>query len=180
MHTCLECAQHTNLERVLVRYVYRGLSKNLLWKLKSNGTQAAAYLIANHAKRLLSTDKELLIIPVPTATVRVRQRGYDQARLIAAQLARQTGLHWATCLVRQGQAHQVGADRAQRLQQLRQAFRIVRPYLVQDTHILLVDDVITTGASFEAAAHVLSEAGAASVSALAFARPALQIKKPTL
>ena len=113
---------------------------------------------------------DLLLAPIPTATSRRRQRGYDQSVLLARHIARLTRLPYADCLVRLGQAHQVGSTRAQRLMQLQQAFRVRRSLLVKGRHIVLIDDVITTGASIEAAAAVLYEAGARSVWALAFAQ----------
>lgn len=154
--------------------VYKGMAKKLIWQLKSSGTQQAAVPMAEAMARLLGT-QDVLIVPIPTATSRRRQRGYDQSVLLARYLARRAPAPYANCLVRHGQAHQVGSTRSERLLQLQQAFRVCRPSLVAGRHIVLVDDVITTGASIEAAAAVLYQAGAQSVRAVAFAQA---IKKP--
>ena len=62
------------------------------------------------------------------------------------------------------------ASRQQRLSQLEEAFRVIRPERINGAHVLLVDDVITTGATLEAAATILKRAGAKQVSALVFAQ----------
>ncbi len=121
------------------------------------------------ASRLLLPENALLV-HIPTATSRVRQRGYDQAELIARQAAKRMGLPHKGALMHLGQKQQHGASRAQRLAQLRDAFRIIRPDLIEDRHIVLVDDVITTGATLDAAAQALKAAGAKRVSALIFAQ----------
>lgn len=149
---------------------YQGMAKDLVWKLKSSGAQSAAKIMAAQMSRLLGPRKPGLIVPVPTATSRVRGRGYDQAKLLARELARQAGLPYADCLARHGQAHQVGASRAQRLQQIAGNFRVTKRYLVRGAHLILVDDVATTGATLETAAVALVAVGAATVEAITFAQ----------
>jgi ComF family protein len=119
--------------------------------------------------KVLDTD-ECLLVPVPTATDHVRQRSYDQAKLLARALSRLSGLRYADCLRRLGQTHQVGASRRQRLIQLRTLFYIKKPRQVRGAKILLIDDVVTTGATLEAAADVLTMAGAKEVGAITFAQ----------
>jgi predicted amidophosphoribosyltransferase len=77
-------------------------------------------------------------------------------------------------LARQGQAHQVGASREQRKQQLATAFRVTKPQHVAGARLLLIDDVVTTGATLEAAAAALRAVGARHIEALVFAQPKLQ------
>jgi competence protein ComFC len=148
---------------------YGDTAKNLIWKLKSSGAQAAARLMALLMAEQLPTG-DYLVVPIPTATSRVRQRGYDQARLLARALARQLRCPYSDCLVRIGQAHQVGANRQQRLKQLHDAYRLKNMTSVSGKVILLVDDVMTTGASLEAASKLLIKAGAQTVDAITFAR----------
>jgi ComF family protein len=110
-----------------------------------------------------------VVTHVPTATSRVRRRGYDQAELLARQLAQDLKLPYASLLIRDGQSRQVGATRQARLAQLTHAFRIPK-HFPQNVSILLVDDVVTTGATIETAARILRAAGAKSVSAAVFAQ----------
>lgn len=114
--------------------------------------------------------KDTIVVPVPTATKRVRQRGFDHAALTAKAYAAQEGLLFMPALVRIGQTRQVGASKKQRHEQLQGAFRVVSPKRIKAEHILLLDDVLTTGATLEAAARVLKQAGAKTVSAAVFAQ----------
>jgi ComF family protein len=111
-----------------------------------------------------------LIVPIPTAISRIRQRGYDQTVLLARALSRQGHLLRADVLVRVSRSRQVGANRQKRLAQLRNSFIVSGNELVRKADILLIDDVVTTGATLETAATVLKKAGAKSVSAVVFAQ----------
>jgi ComF family protein len=166
--TCPACRVASNLYRVRAGAAYSGVAKKLVWKLKSAGAQAAAQSMAARLLPLAGTSKELLVVPVPTATNRVRGRGYDQAKLLARELSRQARLPYLDCLMRSGHTHQVGALRHQRLSQLDGAFRVKDLQKIRGKHILLVDDVLTTGATLEAAAAVLRAAGAVWIEAAVF------------
>jgi len=161
---------HAALTSIQAVTPYTGTAKALVWQLKSAGAQAAAAIMATQMLRQLKPGRDLVIVPVPTATSRVRQRGYDQAKLLARALARQAGLPYLDCLARVGQTHQVGATREQRLRQLQAAFRVRRPTAVRSAYLLLVDDVSTTGATLELAATILKSAGARRVDAIVFAQ----------
>jgi ComF family protein len=170
--TCMACRQTSRPDSVRVATAYAAAAKSLVWKLKLAGAQAAAGLMAKRMAVLIGdADSAAVIVPVPTATSRVRRRGYDQAGLLARELSRQTRLPYYGCLARTGQTHQHGLPRRQRLRQLAAAFRVNRPGIVRGAHIILVDDVATTGATLEAAASVLRAAGAERVDAVVFARP---------
>lgn len=149
---------------------YSGLAKDLVWKLKFDGGQAAARPMALLMKKTLNFSPDMLICPVPTATSRARSRGYDQAVLLARQLSQLTRLPYSACLSRVGHAHQVGADRKKRLAQLENAYLVKWPRSVQNANILLVDDVLTTGSTLETAAKALKNAGAARIDAITFAQ----------
>jgi len=170
--TCPACRADSRLRSVRVTAAYKSTAKALIWKLKLNGTQAAAKVMAQRLAPLIETNGPIaMLVPVPTATNRQRQRGYDQAKLLVHELARQTRLPYRDCLARHGQTHQHGLPRRDRLRQLAAAFRVTRPSAVKGAHIILVDDVVTTGATLEAAAQVLKNAGAADIDAVVFAQP---------
>lgn len=169
--TCSSCRTKTPLTAISARTIYTNpIAKQLLWKLKFDRSQAAALDVANCLMTALPPiNHKTLIVPVPTANRRVRARGYDQAVLIAKCLARRAGLPYAQPLVRLGGRQQKGASRQQRLIQQRTALSVPQPAMVRGRQILLVDDVVTTGATLEAAALTLARAGATKISAVVFA-----------
>jgi ComF family protein len=168
---CAVCAPQSSLQRLVVATPYRGAAKALVHRLKFERTQAAANEIAGLVAPLLrDMPRDAMLVHLPTATSRVRARGYDQARLLARELSKRSGLSRQMLLARVGQVRQVGAGRTARLQQLQYAFRPVRPGAITGRHVVLVDDVLTTGATLEVAARVLRRAGAAQVSAVVFAQ----------
>jgi Predicted amidophosphoribosyltransferases len=143
--------------------------KELVRVLKFERAKGAAVAMADAMLAMLGTFGEVCITHVPTANSRVRERGYDQAALIAKELSRRSGRLYAPLLARMGNQRQLGQNRSVRTKQMRGGFRILNPALLRDRHILLVDDVLTTGATCEAAARALCQAGAKRVSAIVFA-----------
>ena len=114
-----------------------------------------------------------LLVPVPVHETRRRERGYDQAELIAAAAADALGLPMLPLVARSRvTAPQFRLDRRHRATDVADAFA-VRPggaALVARREVVLVDDVVTTGATLAAVAAALLAAGAASVSAVTVAR----------
>ncbi|MFL6210476.1 MAG: phosphoribosyltransferase family protein [Pyrinomonadaceae bacterium] len=113
------------------------------------------------------------IIPVPLHPERQRERGFNQAAVLAQAVARRTGLPLdERSLVRTTHTaqHRAGMDARARRETVATAFEVARPRLVAGETILLVDDVYTTGATVSACAHALTEAGATAVSVLTVAR----------
>ena len=102
---------------------------------------------------------------------RQRERGFNQAELLATELRRASGLAVRNVLQRtRYTATQTQFDRSERMENLRGAFRLRRGSNVQDFRMLLVDDVLTTGSTLSECASVLREAGARSVHAATVAR----------
>lgn len=113
------------------------------------------------------------IVPVPLHAKRRRQRGYNQAEVLARVLSRRLALPFHSFLKRiRPTLPQVGLSHSQRMENVRNAFRCVAPGAVEKKRILLVDDVMTTGATVASAAKALLEAGALRVSVLTVARAA--------
>ena len=114
------------------------------------------------------------VLPVPLHAARLRERGFNQAALLAQELARRARLPFddrSLTRVAQTSRHRAGMDARSRRESVREAFKVTRPCLVSGQRILLVDDVLTTGATVSACAEVLKDAGASEVFVLTVARP---------
>lgn len=112
------------------------------------------------------------LIPVPIHPLRRAMRGFNQAEEIARAVSQQTGIPLWSRLVRRRfyRRPQVGLTGAQRWENVQGAFEVVRPPQAEGRRILLLDDVFTTGSTFDACADALKQAGAAEVIVLAIAR----------
>src|SRR5438552_1986925 len=114
-----------------------------------------------------------LIIPVPLHPERERERGFNQASILARELSRFSGLpvdeHSFIRRVHTAR-HRAGMDAKARRQSVANAFTIRHPKSIAGQRVLLVDDVFTTGATVSACAKVLKEAGAEEVFVLTIAR----------
>jgi len=168
---CAGCQAHTPLGRAAVATAYDGLAKQLVHSLKYERAQYAAQEMGSMLKMYAEHfPEDAVFVHIPTATSRVHARGYDHAALLACAVARMSGRPRRRLLARTGQARQVGSNRMERRQQLKNAFRPIHTSDIRGCHIVLVDDVLTTGTTLETAARVLLKAGAARVDALAFAQ----------
>jgi ComF family protein len=118
-------------------------------------------------------DAATLVVPVPLHAARERERGFNQAALLAGAAAVSRGLVLdELSLVRAAHSgrHRAGMDARARRESVEGAFAVVRPRLVKGERVLLVDDVYTTGATVSACAVALKDAGAAAVYVLTAAR----------
>jgi len=113
-----------------------------------------------------------VLVPVPLHPRRARERGYNQALLLARRLERAWGVPVAADALRRAVATQPQADldAAARRRNVRNAFAVRYPGLVAGRHVVLVDDVLTTGATAGECAMSLSRAGAATVGVVTVAR----------
>lgn len=178
--TCLLCAQPTHvLTRVRAAALHAGVMRAAIHALKYDdgrhlATPLARYLTAAwHAPAWDELRGAVdVVAPVPLHASRVQERGYNQSALLAAAFCRQNGLAYrphALARVRATQS-QVGLDAAQRAENVAAAF--AADPVLRGAHLLLIDDVYTTGATLNACAHAALTGGASSVSALTLALPA--------
>ena len=113
-----------------------------------------------------------LVIPVPLHQKKLRTRGYNQSEYIANGLAEELGIVAASknLLRKKATESQTKKTRYIRFENMQDVFEIKNPAALKDKHILLVDDVVTTGATLEACGNVLLNSGIKklSIAAIAF------------
>jgi ComF family protein len=166
---CLGCANQTALAGVFVAASYGDKVKDIILRLKFRRARRAAEPLGDLlAGRLPASYVCDAVTSVPVSPARRRERGYNQSELIARRVARRLGLPYYTALGRTTAQHQIGLGRAERRRQVRGAFYPVRR--LEGARLLLVDDVITTGATLDECARTLKEAGATSILGAAVAR----------
>lgn len=161
-------------------FAHRDEAQRILRRLKYGGGRALAGLLAELAlpafNRLVAVSGPAALVPVPLHRSRQRDRGYNQAELLAAELARRSGLRmWPALVRRRATQRQHSLDRSTRLRNLSRAMELstTRPPLVVGgplPTVLLVDDILTTGATLEACAVILRAAGVPAVYGFAVAR----------
>ena len=140
------------------------LLSKLIYDYKYDSTRAIGKAFAEMLAERLPDMKDAVLVPLPTATNHIRERGFDHTWYFVKRLARLKGIRAERILVREKNTVQVGADKKTRLKQAEEAFKInpkakIEPSLTY----ILVDDVWTTGASMRAAARKLRDAGAKKV-----------------
>lgn len=114
-----------------------------------------------------------VVMPVPLHRLRERQRGFNQAAIIAGLISRGFDLRFddrSLTRIKPTERHRAGMDASDRAQSVERAFEVARPSLIEGASVLLVDDVFTTGSTICAAAQTLIEAGAQRVNVLTIAR----------
>lgn len=150
-----------------------GALQRLVGTYKFQNTRAAFWILANLLdERLPSFDDKVVIVPVPTVTAHVRERGYDHVGLIARRLAKLRGASVENLVARATKTIQRHAPKEVRKTQADRAFGL-RAGVSPDKTYLILDDVITTGATVEAIARLLRRAGARRAWVAAVARQPL-------
>jgi ComF family protein len=158
---------------------YQGPLQSAIRALKYNGNTRLAHplghiLASAYLAYHLQAD---YIIPVPLHSERHKQRGYNHAQLLAEVMAAQINKPLSTNIVirQRDTPAQVGLGNNERRQNMANAFILTPPYNIANSlanhHILLIDDVYTTGSTLSACADPLFASGAASVWGLVLARP---------
>ena len=150
-----------------------GVLQQLVDGLKFQCIRAASASLAEIlADTLSQLPPATILVPIPTATAHIRERGFDHTLLLTQQLAKRRGLSWKPLLQRVTSTKQRGAGREMRIAQAKSAFK-VRGLLDDTLPYLLIDDVVTTGATLHYAAMALREGGAKEVWAAAVCRQPL-------
>ena len=159
---------------VSAAFAFEGVAKDLVVALKFRHRRAAAGVLAAQMVHRLRIGQVDVVTWAPTSARRVRRRGYDQAEAIARAVARQLRVPCRRLLYRAHDSPQTGKTRAERL--AGPSFRARRPR--RGLRVLVVDDVVTTGATLRAAAEALQAAGVARVQLAAAAGTQLRRGPP--
>lgn len=174
---CADCSHYPPPWRqALSVFAHSGAIRTLISQWKYAGDRSAGRVLCdalgNWAELTPQPDDITALVPIPMHRQRLRQRGFNQAHHLASALAH----HWRLPLL--GQAltrphptpHQAGLSRAQRLINLTGAFAVDKPALHAHQHLLLVDDVYTTGSTLQACTQLLLNNGVASIRVCTLAR----------
>jgi ComF family protein len=155
-------------------FIYRDRARTIVHTFKYSYVSALARPMASLMAEALVENfpRTAVLVPVPLSTRRERVRGYNQAKLLASELNRITGHPLGEkALVRvRSTSPQVRQDAVSRHANMRGAFKAREAILPAGASVVLIDDVITSGATVEACAQALREIGISDVFALAFAR----------
>jgi ComF family protein len=155
--------------------VFAGPLRNAIHRLKYKGDMTLADLLAQPMLAMLYSLSWAvdLVVPVPIGASRRAERGYNQAALLALPIALGSGVSYRVKALQKTRdtRSQVGLSISQRRENVMNAFHASRN-LVQDRKVLLIDDVMTSGATIEACTRALLEAGAEEVYGLTLAQAA--------
>jgi len=159
--------------RAVARFEH-GPARKLVHRLKYSDRAEIARPLARWMKRAgadVLADADLLV-PVPLHPLRLWRRRFNQAAMLAQEVSRATGKPCSVdALLRvKATASQVGLSRAQRAENVQGAFKVADGAAVRGRNVVLVDDVLTSGATANAASRALIRAGATRVDVLVFAR----------
>lgn len=171
---CLECADWPEvLSFARAASVLESPADSMVHALKYDGWRALSEFMG----RLMSAvcppvGPDFLVVPVPTTRKRERTRGYNQARILAEVVAETLGLELLDALDRPRGASQVRLGPRERQGNVWGSFCPIPAFRsrIGGAEVILVDDVLTTGATAVSAAMALGEAGAKSVGLVTFAR----------
>ena len=158
-------------DAAVVAVAYEGIARRLILNLKyHNRRQIVSVLVELLAQRIMQRAPNIATICdvvtwAPTSTARVRRRGLDQAELLARRLARVLDVPCRQLLIKTSTNVQTGASREERL---RGSVFSARKLGV-NSHVIVVDDVVTTGTTLRCAAEALRKAGARQVTCVAVA-----------
>lgn len=180
-HHCAECAENVfHFDGARAVGAFKDSLRELVHLFKYGGVTKLAREFAPRLAALAADelgvgrdDPDVIVTHVPIASARWRERGFDQARLLALRTAKSLGAPHADCLERAKETRpQTGLSASERRRNVRGAFR-ARPKaarMLEGKTCILLDDVITTGFTASACARELKRAGAAAVHALTICR----------
>lgn len=156
---------------------YEGVLQKLIHLYKYHGIYTLAKPLADHLMTALPRQDRIdAIVPVPMHWLKQWRRGFNQSELLAEQVSRRTGVPLLKAMRRRSAPPQAALSDHERRRNVARAFEVAKA--VRGLHVLLVDDVLTTGATASACGAALKRAGAARVMVLTLARTDRRVAVP--
>lgn len=180
---CPSCRGGYEMDALVFSAAYAGTAKELVHRFKYHADFAAGAFLAHRLAARIDTalpGGADLLVPVPLHRWRLAGRGFNQAALLARGIGRRLSLPVAVAAL--GRASNTrtlaGLHPEERSRELLRAFRVRRPERIAGRRVLLVDDVLTTGATAEGCCRALKGAGARWVGVAVAARVLLPLRRP--
>lgn len=176
-NACLNCSKlNFNFERAFSPYKYTGTIKKLIHEFKYSGNDYLGKPLGKLMHAFIR-DYQLpiehfdFLVPIPLHKNRQREREFNQAEILSQEIAREFNKKVLTNTLMRIKPTKTQADLnfQERCQNVEKSFGVTKPELIKNTDLLLIDDVLTTGATASQAAKCLKEAGARKVLLLTLA-----------
>ncbi len=172
---CGDCStKHPAYNRARAAFIYDDNSRKLVLSFKHGGRTEGLYMFTQHMRRAgrsFWTDADY-IIPVPLHSSRLIKRRFNQSALLAKSIAKHVGVEFAADILFRTRAteSQGGKSPKGRARNVRGAFAVKEQQQIKDKHIVLIDDVMTTGATLQSCARTLKRAGASHIDVVTLTR----------
>lgn len=163
---CLECKENPPLyKKAISPLVYEGYSSVLVLQFKKNKPYLKDYFAKLIYEKLNKFPKLDCLIYVPMTKRAIQKRDYNQAQLIAKSLSKLSGIPMLKEAVvkEKDSAEQKTLTKRERIDNLKNCFKVVKKNDIKGKSVILIDDVLTTGATSETICKILYKAGAAAV-----------------
>ena len=172
---CGRCDEHSYDRAFAIGVYERALSASIIHLKRTPRIATRLKTLLTATMDRIPLDGPTIVVPVPLSTRRQRERGFNQAATIGLIIAKHVGLALdEKSLIRKVHTpmHRAGMDKKARAMTVKNAFAVVRPNLIERFHVILVDDIFTSGETASNCSRVLKESGAATVSVLTIAHAA--------
>lgn len=176
-HLCENCLRTMPwYDQVRVPYFYSGLIREAIQRLKYGSethlASSLGALLSSFARERIPNPRDCVIVPVPLHRRRLRERGFNQSVLLAKVLSShlEIRLDYLSLIRKRDTKAQTGLGKEERRKNVRDAFSVICPEIVEGQRIVLVDDVFTTGHTLNECAKTLKKSGALAVTCFTVAR----------